>query len=264
MRELRRLVRALLLGLHLLLGAVLACGVLAAPPSLRVRVPRLAAWWLRRGAAILGVRALARGRPADRPALMVANHISWLDILVIATHSECGYVAKAEVSGWPLLGWLAQVGGTEFIARGSHKDLKRVLARLVRRLNDGESLSLFPEGTSTRSALPQRFRSRLLQAAVEAKVPVQPIAIHYGAHLPRAAFAGDDDFVSNLWALLGGDPVRVEVMFLPPLSSVGGDCRLLADESWRAVTHVLTRLELSARDEEAAAGYAAAEPLRAT
>jgi 1-acyl-sn-glycerol-3-phosphate acyltransferase len=236
-----RLLRASLLAAHVLLGLLLAGVVLALPP-LRRQVPALRSGWLTLGAAILGIRVIARGRPAR--GLMLANHLSWLDILVLATQSRSGFVAKAEVAHWPLLGWLAQMGGTEFVRRGSHGDVKRVLARMVVRLEAGESLTLFPEGTSTGSTLPLRFRPRLLQAAVDARVPVQPVALYYGAQVSTVAFVGEDSFLSHLWRLLAAEPVLAEVNFLPELASGSGGCRLLADESWRAVTHVLTRLEL--------------------
>ncbi|MFI4968556.1 MAG: 1-acyl-sn-glycerol-3-phosphate acyltransferase, partial [Gammaproteobacteria bacterium] len=148
-RELRRLIRASLLVLHLLYGTGLALAVVLLPFALlRRRVPAIAAAWLSRAAAILGVRVLARGHAHPRPVLMLANHISWLDILVLASQSDSGYIAKAEVAGWPLLGWMFQVGGTEFIRRGSHADLARVREQMTRRLKAGQRLTVFPEGTS--------------------------------------------------------------------------------------------------------------------
>ena len=206
-RELRRLTRAGLLALHLLLAVSIALCVLLMPSyALRRHVPKLSAWWLRRGIAILGVRVLARGRPHDAPVLMLANHISWLDILVLATQSDSGYVAKAEVAQWPLLGWLFQVGGTEFVRRGSMEDLTRVLEQMAWRLKAGQQLTVFPEGTSGATVLPGRFRPRLLQAAVAAKVPVQPVAIYYGSHPESLAFVGEESFVHNLWTLMGAEP----------------------------------------------------------
>ena len=256
-RELRRLFRATLLALHLLSGVLLALGVLLLPLApVRRRVPAIAARWLSRGVAILGVRVLARGRPHHAPVLMLANHITWLDILVLATQSDSGYVAKAEVADWPLLGWLFQVGGTEFIRRRSHADLTRVLGKMSARLKAGERLTVFPEGTSGSQVLPSRFRPRLIQAAVTARVPAQPVAIYYGANPERIAFVGEDSFLSNLWALLGADPVLAEVTYLPVLGTLSGDCRLLADESWRAVIHALTRLELFERESRQAQGLA--------
>jgi lyso-ornithine lipid O-acyltransferase len=263
-RELRRLLRATLLALHLLLAVIVALGVVLLPfAPLRRRVPAIAAGWLRRSAAILGVRVLARGRPHPRPVLMLANHISWLDILVLATQSDSGYVAKAEVASWPLLGWLVQVGGTEFIRRGSRADFARAREQMAWRLKAGQRLTVFPEGTSGSAVLPSRFRPRLIQAAVAARVPVQPVAIYYGSHPERIAFVGEDSFLSNLWALLGAEPVLAEITFMPVLGTLSGDCRLLADESWRAVIHALTRLELFQREHQAARLPLAPEPISA-
>lgn len=247
-RELRRLTRAASLTAHLLLAAALAFGVLLLPAASRARyAPKLAAGWLRGASSILGLRVLVHGRPVAGPVLLAANHLSWLDILVLAAAGDASFVAKAEVGSWPLLGWLVQVGGTEFVRRGSHADLGRVRERLTRRLKGGETLVLFPEGTSGAAVRPARFRPRLLQAAVDAGVPLQPVAIYYGAQpelLRRVAFVGDAGFLTHLWALLGAEPVLAEVCFLPPLGTASGDLRLLAGEAWSAVTHTLTRLEL--------------------
>ena len=245
-KDWRRITRAAVLASHVLLGVLLALAVLPLPARRRV-VRRLGPWWLRRAAAVLGIKVMVHGNPAEEPCLALANHISWLDILVLATQSDAGFVAKAEVGAWPVIGWLAEVGGTEFVQRGSHDSVARLMTRMVRRLAGGETLTVFPEGTSSARVLPARFRPRLLQAAVDAGVHVQPVAIYYGADpllLERVAFVGDDDFLPSLWRLMGGDPVLAEITYVPPLASVGGDCRQLADEAWRAVSHALNRLEL--------------------
>ena len=245
-REWRRLARAAVLFLHVLLGMLLALAVLILPMQ-RKLARKLGPWWLRRGAAILGVKVMVHGSPAEEPCLVLANHLSWLDILVLATQSDAGFVAKAEVGEWPVLGWMFRAGGTEFVRRGSHDSVAELLERMTRRLAAGETFTLFPEGTSGARVLPIRFRPRLLQAAVDAGVHVQPVAIYYGADpllLERVAFVGDDTFLHSLWKFMGGDPVLVEITYIPPLATVSGDCRLLADEAWRAVSHALNQLEL--------------------
>ena len=252
-KEWRRLARAAVLVLHVLLGMLLALAVLVLPLR-RGLSSKLGPWWLRRGAAILGVRVMVHGCPAEEPCLVLANHLSWLDILVLATQSDAGFVAKAEVGEWPVLGWMFRAGGTEFVQRGSHDSAARLLQRMTARLGQGETLTVFPEGTSSARVLPARFRPRLLQAAVDAGVHVQPVALYYGADprvLERVAFVGDDTFLHHLWRLLGGDPVLAEVTWLPPLATVSGDCRLLADEAWRAVSHTLSQLELFELDSQA-------------
>lgn len=247
-KGMRRLLRAAVLAAHMLLGASVALSVLLLPDALRRRVvPRVGGWWLRRGAAIIGIKVMVHGAPSEEPCLRLANHISWLDILVLATQSDAGFVAKAEVGAWPLIGWLARVGNTEFVTRGEHASVRRIIQRLASRLAAGESMTVFPESTSHGSVIPARFRPRLLQAAVDAGAHVQPVAIYYGADpevMERVAFVGEDTFLSHLWRLLAGGPVLAEVTYLPPLATVTGDCRLLADEAWRAVSHTLSQLEL--------------------
>ena len=246
LRELGRLYRASALLSHVLLGVGIACAILPLPSQARL-ARKLGLWWLRRGASVLGVRVMAHGAPAQEACLLVANHISWLDILVLATQCDTGFIAKAEVGRWPLIGWLAGVGGTEFVQRGSHDSAARLLERMVRRLKQGERLTVFPEGTSRAQVVPGRFRPRLLQAAVDAGVHVQPVAIYYGAGeetLQRVAFVGEETFLHHLWLLLAADPVLAEVTFLPPLSTILGDSRMLADEAWSAASYTLRRLEL--------------------
>lgn len=249
--------------MHVLLGMLLTLAVLPLPSRLRARLVRgLGPWWLRRGAAILGVKVMVHGSPAEEPCVLVANHISWLDILVLATQSDAGFVAKAEVGEWPVLGWMFRAGGTEFVRRGSHDSVAQLLQRMTERLKQGETLTVFPEGTSHNRVLPARFRPRLLQAAVDAGAHVQPVAIYYGADpdmLERVAFVGEDTFLNHLWRLLGGDPVLAEVTYLPPLASVTGDSRLLADEAWRAVSHTLSRLELFELESQRGHGLHAVE-----
>jgi 1-acyl-sn-glycerol-3-phosphate acyltransferase len=237
-RQLLRLLRAAALLLHTLLGALLGLLLLAMPARLRAHLaPHWSSWWLRRVAAILDIRVLVHGQPSAGPCLMAANHVSWLDILVLATAADTRFVAKAEISHWPVLGWLSRAGGTEFIARGDHSSHRLSLQRMTRRLSEGGKLLVFPEGTSHARIAPARFRPRLFQAAIQAKVPVQPVAIYYGsgADLERVACMDDDDLPRHLWALLLAEPVLAEVSCLPLLSSVGGDAKLLADEAWRAV-----------------------------
>ena len=247
-RESRRLFRATLLLFHILLGVVVALLLRIMPPAVCTLVlPLLRGWWLTRGGAILGLKVMAHGRPAERPVLMAANHISWLDIIVLSTQSSACFVAKAEINAWPVIGWLAEVGGTQFIRRGDHKSYREVLATVTRRLGAGESMVVFPEGTSHAAVSPSHFRPRLLQAAVDAGVGVQPVALYYGAsddNLGRVAYVGDDTFVRSLWELMGCDHLLAEVTFLPILETAQQDCRELANEAWLGVVRATEQLAM--------------------
>ncbi|HEV2211875.1 MAG TPA: lysophospholipid acyltransferase family protein [Gammaproteobacteria bacterium] len=244
--EIRRAVRALLLLLHILLGVLITLGVVLMPAAARARsVPPLRRWWLSRSGAILGLKVMNHGAPAAGPVLLVANHISWLDILVLATQSRACFVAKAEISDWPVIGWLAEVGGTLFIRRGDHKSYREVLATVIRRLQGGEPIVVFPEGTSHAAVSPAQFRPRMFQAAVDAGAGVQPVALYYGVgsdNLGRIAYVGDDTFVRSLWELLGERRLLAEVTFLPMLPSSGQSCRELATEAWLGVVRATEQL----------------------
>lgn len=248
MPHLRRLLRAGLLLLHLVLGALIALVLALVAGRACVRVTRhLVGWWLRQGARIVGLKVVVRGTPLWTGGLLVSNHISWLDILAIATEIDAGYVAKAEVGRWPILGWLVSRGGTEFVRRGEPASFRRLMTRLTQRLREGEPMVLFPEGTSGANAVPGRFRPRLFQAAVDAQVRVQPVTVYYGmtdGGLKRAAFVGEANFLGHLWALLGTGPVLAEVSFLPPLETAGREPRSLAEEARRAVVRAVAQLQL--------------------
>ena len=174
----RRSVRLLLLGLHILAGLLIAT---ALGPGRRRRYvsTRPLVWWSRGLCRILGVRLRTSGTAHDGSALFVANHISWLDIFCIATVCPTQFLAKQEVAGWPLFGWLCRRAGTAFIRRGGDHGAGEATEQLVWRLRQGERVSVFPEGTSTIGETVRRFYPRLFQAALLARCPVQAIALRY-------------------------------------------------------------------------------------
>lgn len=218
----RRSRRLPLLGLHILAGILIAA---ALGPGRRRRYTstRPLAWWSRRLCRIIGIELRASGTPWDGPALFVANHISWLDIFCIAAVCPTHFLAKQEVAGWPLFGWLCRRAGTAFIRRGGDNGAGEATEQLVWRLRQGERVLVFPEGTSTTGATVRRFHARLFQAALLARCPVQAIALRYpyadGVH-PVVPFVGDDELLPHLWRLLGEPGVVAELRFglvrIPP------------------------------------------------
>jgi 1-acyl-sn-glycerol-3-phosphate acyltransferase len=186
------------------------------------------------------VRINARGLPTSATALLVANHISWLDIFCVASVCPTHFLAKREVAGWPLIGWLTRRVGTAFIRRGGENGAQDAAEQLIWRLRQGEHLLIFPEGTSTDGKTVKRFYPRLFQAAIHAECPVQAIALRYphgdGVH-PRVPFIGNDDFLSHLWVLLGETGIVAELRFLEPLRSNSRD--FLATETHRRILRTL-------------------------
>ena len=106
-------------------------------------------------------------QPAS-PALIICNHISWLDIFVINTIHPCRFVAKSDIRDWPLIGWLCDKSGTIFIARGRQRDVRRIYAGLVQSIHAGERVSFFPEGTTASQGTVLPFHANLFEAAIEA------------------------------------------------------------------------------------------------
>lgn len=185
--------------------------------------------------------------PASAPLLdhaaVVANHVSWLDIFVIHALHPCHFVAKAEIRAWPLAGWLAEKAGTVFIARGSRRDLRHIFKGLVHSLQAGQRVAFFPEGTTAAQGHLLPFHANLFEAAVDAKVPVQPLALSYrdstGAPHPAVDFIGETTFAASLLAILDGPPVRARVHSLAPLEGAGAHRRELADASHAAIAAAL-------------------------
>ena len=136
--------------------------------------------WTRRMLDILGVELVVRGTPPARgPLLLVANHISWLDILIMNAAQPTRFVSKADVKRWPLLGMLIDGAGTLYIERESRRDAMRVVHQVAERLRTQDLISVFPEGTTGdgRTLLP--FHANILQAAISAGAPVLPVALKY-------------------------------------------------------------------------------------
>lgn len=181
-------------------------------------------------------------------ALIVANHVSWLDIFVINAWHPCRFVAKADIRDWPLLGWLCDKAGTIFIERGSLRAVRRIYEGLVHRLHAGERVAFFPEGTTSVQGTVLPFHSNLFESAVEAGVPVQPFAVRYlcvdasPGHVgkasrfhPSVTFIDDMTFVESLIAILKGGRIRAELVRLPLIETAGGHRRELAQIAHEAI-----------------------------
>ncbi len=189
------------------------------------------------------VEQAAGGAPVLDHAMVVANHVSWLDIFVINALYPCRFVAKAEIRSWPLAGWLAHQAGTVFIARGNRRDLRHIFKGLVHNLQAGERVAFFPEGTTAAQGTLLPFHANLFEAAIDAKAAVQPFALSYvdgqGASHPSVDFVGEMSFVESIIAILNGAPVQARVHALPALASVGAHRRELAEAAHRAVAGAL-------------------------
>jgi 1-acyl-sn-glycerol-3-phosphate acyltransferase len=248
-RAWRRLRRSLWLVAHLLLGTLLCAVWLVPLRKLRPRhaahpSARLVSWWMRALLTILNVRVHSTGTPHHAPALIVSNHISWLDIPCLFAYLDGVFVAKSDVARWPLIGMLARSIGTIFLARGwaSEATAERMTWQLAR----SDRVVIFPEGTSSDGAEVGIFYPRLFQSALRAGTVVQAVAIQYPrTHgLPSVApFVGNDDLLHHLWRLLGEARIEAHLHFCVPLPATGQTRRALAT---RARSQIRTELGLEA------------------
>jgi 1-acyl-sn-glycerol-3-phosphate acyltransferase len=208
------------------------------------RRERLVRDWSRRLLGLCRVTVEpAPGAEALAHAMIVANHVSWLDIFVINSLYPCRFVAKAEIRRWPVLGWLVACAGTVFISRGNRRNLRHIFEGLVGVLEQGERVAFFPEGTTAKQGELLPFHANLFEAAIDAKVAVQPYALEYlddrGRHHPAVEYVDSTTFVDSLLMILGGGPVRARLACLAPIDAAGAHRRDLARAAQQAVAHAL-------------------------
>lgn len=240
LRPLRYLWRVPLLLIYALLAILLAGLVLSWNRDVVMRdgrepfPHRLIRLWSRGLMWVFGMRALRVGEPLPDPVLFVANHTSWIDIELLHSQRAACFVAKAEIAGWPLIGWLAANGGTIFHRRGNNYSLAAVMQVMVTRLRAGRSVAVFPEGGTGYNGVLRVFHARIFQAALDAEVPVQPVALRFardGKRIVDAGFREDESFGANFLRLLGGPPMDVEIHFLATVPASPEGRRRMAEHA---------------------------------
>lgn len=243
LRAVRYLVRVPMLLWHLLVHLPLVL-LLITPLTARLRVGddtlehRLIRAWSAGLMRVFGFRLRRRGTPLPGGVMFVANHVSWIDITALHSQRMMGFVAKREIEGWPLVGWLAARGETIFHHRGSTESLGGVLHEMLQRLRAGRSVGVFPEGGAKSGGHAiGPFHARIFTAAVEAGVPVQPVALIYGpggSAQPQVAFARGESFLGNFLRLLGEPARTATIAFLEPIAPGGTDGRRRIADTARA------------------------------
>ena len=238
-RSLRYLWRLPLLAAHVTVGLALTM-LLINPwsPRLRVAGERLdelaIRLWSLLMVRVFGMRVRRFGTPLPGAVLFVANHVSWIDITLSHSQRVFGFVAKAEIARWPLIGWLASRGGTIFHHRGNNESLHGVMHQMLLRLQSGSAVGVFPEGRTNNGEAIGAFHARIFQPAVMAGIAAQPIALKYGVAgcaQTIVAFQPGENFLQNFWRLLGEPPRPVEVHFLEPVSVDADGRRRMAEIS---------------------------------
>lgn len=240
MRASSRLARLML---HVLAGS-LVMAFLIPISRLRGRPTPPTAWWYRDAVRLYGIRVDYPERPPVSTAcLVVANHISWMDIIILGSSLPTVFVSKSSVRNWPLIGWYAKQFGTIFLERGKHQT-QTVGEAIAEGLRKGVSVVVFPEGTTGSNTRPNRFYPRLFSGAVNAGAPVLPAALAYpdaeGSGInPEALFIDDEPFLNSVWRTLAQRRTDVVVRLGEPIPSSDSGRNALAARSHAAVCALL-------------------------
>ena len=190
--------------------------------------------WAARMLRIVGIELVVYGQPPlAGPVLLVANHISWLDILVMHAARHCRFVSKADVKKWPFVSTLAGGAGTLYIERESRRDAHRVVTQMAERLRAGDILAVFPEGTTGDGITLKPFHANLIQAAIEAGVPVQPLSLRFveaatGATSFAPSYVDDETLAGSIWRTLTAPGLKAVVRYGAPQTAEGKNRRLWA------------------------------------
>lgn len=233
---LRRLWRISRLVFHLLAGVFLAAVMFGFYSA--VQRDRVISRWADKVLRILNIRTIVSPSPEiHNGALLVANHISWLDIFILMSAKRVHFVSKHEVRSWPVIGWLAYRAGTLFIQRAKKSDTARINQEMHTLLQSGAWVAVFPEGTSTDGSRLLPFLPSLLQPAISENLPVVPAALRYttpdGKHAPQAAYSDDISFERSLWNITGEPEIHAKLDFLAPVQ--GRSRRELADAAYSSI-----------------------------
>ncbi len=196
------------------------------PAYRRSRLMRLFARGILRA---LGVRHTLRGRTPRGGALVVANHVSWLDVLVLLAYVPARLLAKREVRSWPVIGSIAAVAGTVFIDRNRPRALPRTVGDVAGALRAGAVVAVFPEGTTWCGQVSGRFRPAMFQATVDAGTPVAPVTLRFrwadGPGTTIAAFLGEDTLLASVRRVVTARGLQVAVQAHPALHPTPGASR---------------------------------------
>ena len=241
-------------------------------------VEKIMSWWNRVLLDLFNIQVRVHNQGLQGPRLLVANHVSWLDISVIGSLEPTRFVAKSEIRDWPIAGALANACGTFYIRRKkggrdtvpersevgagatasptstthsrttqNSKEVggaRPLLEKAVPHLQGGGSFVVFPEGTTTDGTSVLPFHARLFQAAIEAKCAVQPIALRFGrgADGSRVApFIGNDDLASHMLRLLKEPSLVVDVTYCTPIQPAGFERDGLALAARTAIAAVVAK-----------------------
>ena len=234
------------LALHLFYAALLAVFY---PRLNQTKRRRILKTWSRQLLDILNIGIRTEGQWPVRGEggyLVVANHVSWLDVFVLNTIYPSRFIAKAEVRNWPLIGWLCKRCNTIFIERALRQNAASINQQISLLLEQGVCVGLFPEGTTTDGRQVGHFHSALIQPAIDAGAMLCPIALRYqdedGKQSSTAVFTGDMTLSQSIWRILRSPRFDALLVFTPALATAGENRRVLARAAQDAISQGLQNM----------------------
>ncbi|WP_340121705.1 lysophospholipid acyltransferase family protein [Methylobacter svalbardensis] len=209
-------------GLIIAAGIFPILGFLNSAREANIKRDALKTRWLQWFSAIVNLHIIKDGELPEQGAILVSNHISWLDIIVIGQYLPACFVAKSDISSWPVIGYLARQAGTIFIRRGDKQHIRTTAEKMVWLLKQSSNIIAFPEGTTTKGDEVLQFHASLFQPALLTRSAIQPVALQYqGAAKEHAPFVGEDAFVPHLIKMLTLERIEVRLSFLPVINNSG-------------------------------------------
>ncbi len=203
---------------------------------------RIIQWWAKRASSILGLSISLQGKSCTSTSLIVSNHISFLDIVVIASISPVTFLAKSTLRYWPIIGFIANRFGTIFIKRNSSSVMHNLTKSLTNALQQKQTIAVFPEGTTTNGLSVKRFHPALFQASINANKPVQPIALCYrrnGKVNRSAAYIDNDIFIITLIKIMSQTKTDVNLTFCNTIETLNSNRTELALKSHKLISNAI-------------------------
>lgn len=230
---------------YLLLVAIIVPLIFSPLASKLPKRRQLASLLYRRFYNALNIKLVIKGSPINKPSLWVCNHISWLDILLLAGNNTVDFIAKIEVGEWPLIGYIVRKAGTVLIERDNKFQAYRSLPLLQERIKTGMPILIFPEGTTTTGNTTLPFKPMFYQAAIREEIMIQPISLQYfdshGEVTESVAFIDDDDFFISLKRILNQPKITAQIHFLEPISAKDYHRKQLANLNQQAINQSLSQ-----------------------
>lgn len=207
---------------------------------------KLIRWWSKGILWRFNIKVVTFGQTPSlnqESSMILANHVSWIDIYALNSVIPVRFIAKSDINNWPVFGYLARKSGTIFINRTSRKDTARIVNKTAESLLNGNNVAFFPEGTTTDGTTLEHFKSSLVQAAIQANSTIRPLAIRYpnpdGSANTSLAYAGETTMAESMMQALKTKQPIVELHFLPTIDSQPSNRQVITQKAHTAIATTL-------------------------